>query len=167
MAAYSITHVFRQKPSGNWPSHRHPHPLNPRAPAGAPPGPLPPAITSLFLFTTALATVTAPRTSCYSGHPALRPSGQPSAVQNRSRRICHPRPRHQRRQPRHGRSCASLRSRHTVHPVHKIQRYEDDVRGAVTVASAVVKRKRLVIAGGSGPGGTLAGARGFKGWGCR
>jgi len=26
----------------------------------------------------------------YSGHPALRPSGQPSAVQNRSRRFCLP-----------------------------------------------------------------------------
>ena len=25
---------------------------------------------------------------CYYGHPALRPSGQPSAVQNRSRRFC-------------------------------------------------------------------------------
>ena len=27
-------------------------------------------------------------TVCYSGHPALRPSGQPSAAQNRSRRFC-------------------------------------------------------------------------------
>jgi len=29
----------------------------------------------------------APRTSCYSGHPALRPSGQPLAVLNRSRQF--------------------------------------------------------------------------------
>ena len=34
---------------------------------------------------------------------------------------------------RDGRSCASLRPRHTVHPVHKIQRLEDDVRGAVLI----------------------------------
>ena len=29
-------------------------------------------------------------TCCYSGHPALRPSGPPSAVRNRSRRFCRP-----------------------------------------------------------------------------
>jgi hypothetical protein len=39
-----------------------------------------------------------------------------------------PRPGHQERQPRHGRSCASLRQRHTVHPEHEIQRLQHHVR---------------------------------------
>jgi hypothetical protein len=80
------------------------------------------------------------RRGFYSGHPALRPSGQPSAVQNRSRRFCLP----ELRRPANGRR------------VQGCTRYSRDARWITVVGD--IGRMGLVDLSSNDTGGTMASA---------